>query len=312
MPLHPNLAAALAAFPPRGEPVGTPAERRAEMRAGWEEMGGTMYATVPPLADERDVRIGSDAGEIQVRIYRPASGTLPAYVYVHGGGWWLGSLDESDSSCRQRAVDAGCVVISLDYRLAPEHRFPAAVDDVWAAARWVFANAAELDIDPARVVVGGASAGGNLAAALTLLARDEPGVSFVGQVLEVPVLDLTLSTCSDSAEEFAVGYGFTKTDLLECVDFYLGDQDPKQVLASPLLAELHDLPPALITTAEFDPVRDDGEAYAAKLAAAGVAATLQRWDGQVHGSMEADVAVPEVAAEYRAAIASFLRSRFRS
>jgi acetyl esterase len=310
MPVHPRIAAVLAMFPPRTEPVGTPAERRAAMNAGWEETGSVFYSAEAPLPDERDVKVPSAAGDVAIRVYRSAPGTLPAYVFVHGGGWWLGSLDETNSFCRRRAADAGCVVISVDYRLAPEHRFPAAVHDVWTAVQWVFANTEYLGIDPARVVIGGASAGGNLAAAMTLLARDDPGVNFVGQILEAPVLDLTLTTSAASAEAFADGYGFTKADLIECVEFYLGDQDPKDVLASPLLADLQDLPPALVTTAEYDPIRDDGEAYAAKLAAAGVPVTSRRWEGQVHGSMEADVASPETAAEYRAFIRGFLRSRF--
>ena len=281
------------------------------MNAGWEETGSVLYGVEPPLSDERDVTVPSEAAEgVAIRIYRPAPGTLPAYVFVHGGGWWLGSLDESNSTCRRRAADAGCVVISVDYRLAPEHRFPAAVHDVWTAVQWVFANAEALDIDPTQVVVGGASAGGNLAAAMTLLARDDPNINFAAQIPEVPVLDLTLTTCAASAAEFATGYGFTKADLIECVEFYLGDQDPKDVLASPLLADLQGLPPAFVTTAEYDPIRDDGEAYAAKLAAAGVSVTLRRWEGHVHGSMEADVAAPETAAEYRTAIAEYLRAHF--
>jgi acetyl esterase/lipase len=307
MPLHPKIQAVLAAFPPDQAPTGTPAERRAEMTAGREETGATMYGLAAPVAEEHDMLVPSDAGGVPIRVYRPGPGTLPAYVFVHGGGWWLGTLDESDGTCRRRAADADCVVISVDYRLAPEHPFPAAVDDAWAAVRWVVAHAGELDIDPSRVAIGGMSAGGNIAAAVTLLAREDPVVRFATQILEVPVLDLTLATCVASADEFATGYGFTRTDLVECVEFYLGGQDPNDVLASPLLADLHDLPAALITTAEYDPIRDDGEAYAAKLAEAGVPATLRRWDGQVHGTMEADVVVPEVAAEYRALIADFLR-----
>jgi acetyl esterase len=310
MPLHPNIEAALKLLPPREEPVGTPAERRAEAHARWAESRGLMTAELPALADERDVQVPSPTGGVPVRVYRPGPGTLPAYIFLHGGGWWLGGLDESDGMCRRRAVDASCVVISVDYRLAPEDRFPAAVDDGWAVAQWVFANAAELDVDPSRVVIGGGSAGGNIAAALTLLARDDSAVNFVAQVLEVPATDLTLTTGAACIEEFASGYGLSKADLHECVDFYLGDHDPKDVLVSPMLADLHDLPPALITTAEYDPVRDDGEAYAAKLAEAGVPVTLRRFDGIVHGAMEADAVVPEVAAEYRALVIDFLRSHF--
>jgi acetyl esterase len=202
-------------------------------------------------------------------------------------------------------------VLFPEYRLAPEHPFPAAVDDCWAAAQWVFDNAATLDIDPTRVAIGGGSAGGNIAAAVTLLARDNPATHFVGQVLEVPATDLTLTTGQASIEEFGEGYSLSKADLHECLDFYLGGADAKDPLASPLLADLRDLPPALVTTAECDVVRDDGAAYAAKLADAGVPVSYHCWDGQVHGSMEIDVLLPDVAAAYLAELTDFLRGVFK-
>jgi acetyl esterase len=222
----------------------------------------------------------------------------------------MGSVDDSDASCRRRAEAADCVVLSVDYRLAPEHPFPAAVNDCWAATQWVFAHADELDLDVDRIAIGGGSAGGNLAAAMTLLARDDATVSFVAQVLEIPATDLTLTASQGSAEEFAEGYGLTKADLYESVDFYLGDHDAKDPLASPLLADLHTLPPALVMTSECDPVRDDGEAYAAKLAEASVPVTLHRWDGQVHGSTEIDVLVPDITAAYLREVAAFLQAAF--
>jgi acetyl esterase len=310
MPLDPRVAAALAALPARPDPTGTPAERRAAAHARAAEMEGALSRPRPPLHEERDVNVATDAGEVLVRIYRPRPGRLPALVFIHGGGWWMGSVAESDSTCRRRAEAADCVVLSVDYRLAPEHPFPAAVDDCWAASKWVFEHADELDIDVRRIAIGGGSAGGNLAAATTLLARDDPKVAFVAQVLEIPATDLTLTASQESAEEFAEGYGLTKADLYECAEFYLGDHDPKDPLASPLLADLHSLPPALVMTSECDPVRDDGEAYAAKLAEASVPVTLHRWDGQVHGSTEIDVLVPDVAAAYLDEVAEFLRSAF--
>jgi acetyl esterase len=310
MPLDPRIEAALAALPTEVDRSRPPAERREEGRARGKAMAGLLSALVPPLAEERDELVPSPNGGVPVRVYRPSEGTLPALVYIHGGGWWLGSLDETDGLCRRRATAAACVVVSIDYRLAPEHPFPAAVEDCWAACRWVFENADTLGIDRARIAVGGGSAGGNLAAAMTLLARDDPDVSFVAQLLEVPATDLTLTASRGSAEEFASGYALSRDDLIECVGFYLGDHDPTDHLASPLLAELHDLPPALVTTAEFDPVRDDGEAYAAKLAAAGVPTTLQRGDGLVHGAQEMDGLLPDVAAAYREELTRFLRSAF--
>jgi acetyl esterase len=301
MALDPRIAAALALLPERPDPTGTPAQRRAEAAA----RGASMAAPPStPVLHEQDV----DAGGVPVRVYRPREGVLPAYVFLHGGGWWLGTLDECDALCRLRAELLGCVMISVDYRLAPEHPFPTPLDDCWAAVQWVFANADQLGIDPARVAIGGGSAGGNLAAAVTLLARDTD-LRFVAQVLEIPATDLTLVTCSGSADEFASGYGLSQADLVECVGFYLGDHDAKDPLASPLLGELHDLPPALVTVAECDVVRDDGEAYAAKLEAAGVPVTLRRWEGQVHGSMEVELVVPDVAEAYRQDLVDFLRPR---
>ncbi|MDQ1696269.1 MAG: acetyl esterase [Frankiaceae bacterium] len=310
MALDPRVAQALAALPDRPDPTGTPAERREAARARAAEMEGLLSRPRPALHEERDVNVVTDDADVLVRIYRPRPGRLPALIFIHGGGWWMGSVNESDASCRRRAEAADCVVLSVDYRLAPEHPFPAAVNDCWAATHWVFAHADELGIDVERIAIGGGSAGGNLAAAMTLLARDEPKVTFVAQVLEIPATDLTLTASQGSAEEFAEGYGLTKADLYECADFYLGDHDAKDPLASPLLADLHSLPPALVMTSECDPVRDDGEAYAAKLAEAAVPVTLHRWDGQVHGSTEIDVLVPDVAEAYLREVAEFLRHAF--
>ncbi|MEY2476362.1 MAG: acetyl esterase [Actinomycetota bacterium] len=312
MPLDPRIEAALALLPTEVDRSRSAADRRAEARARGEAGAGLLSAIVPPLAEERDELVPTAAGGVPVRIYRPSEGLLPALVYIHGGGWWLGTLDETNGLCRRRAVAAECVVVSVDYRLAPEYPFPAAVEDCWAATRWVFEHADRLSIDPSRVAIGGGSAGGNLAAAMTLLAREDPDVSLVAQLLEVPATDLTLTAGRGSIDEFASGYFLTRDDLMECVEFYLGDHDPTDQLASPLLADLHDLPRALVTTAEFDPVRDDGEAYAAKLAAAGVPVTLERGAGLVHGAAELDGLLPDVAAAYRELVTTFLRSAFKT
>ncbi|HVV77363.1 MAG TPA: alpha/beta hydrolase [Mycobacteriales bacterium] len=302
MPLDPRIELALGLLPPMDR-SGTPAERRAR---GLGAGPVIPHAETVPLDEECDVVVPSAWGGVPVRVYRPHAGTLPGLIWIHGGGWWTGSLDLEDRGCRQRARLAGCVIVSIDYRLAPEHPFPSALDDCWAVATWVADNAGELGIDPARLAISGGSAGANLAAAVTLLARDAGGPHFVGQVLEVPATDLTLAAGARSIDECAEGYFLTKQDLIECRDFYVGDADPSDWRISPLLADLHDLPPALVMTSEYDPVRDDGEAYAAKLATAGVPVTMRRWDGMVHGSAGLEVVVPEIAAEYNAMVKEFL------
>jgi acetyl esterase len=287
--------------------TGTAAERRAKLIAR-RAARGTPPSVLdgPSDLDVRDV----DADGVAVRIYRPTTGKLPVLLYFHGGGWWQGGLDDADASCRRRASDLGIVVISVDYRLAPEHPFPAGLDDCMTVARWVAASASELDIDPQRVALAGGSAGGNLAAALALRARDEGGPAFVAQVLEYPGMDLRMKGAS--VDEYGEGYGFTIADLQECVRFYVGETgDPTQPLVSPVFADLHDLPPALVTTCEYDPMRDSGEEFAEKLGQAGVRVVLRRWEGIGHGCAEMDGLLPDIAAAYRAELYAFLRDAFR-
>jgi acetyl esterase len=310
MTLDPRIEAILAVLPERPPAVGTPAERRAAARAQTGQMPPLRQPS-EAMVNELDAAAVGPAGGVPVRVYRPSAGVLPALIFIHGGGWWTGELGDSDELCRRRAATAGCVVVSIDYRLAPEHPFPSGLDDCWAATRWVFAQADELGIDPQRIAISGGSAGGNLAAAVTLMAREAGDVRFVAQVLEIPATDLTLEASRASAEEFAEGYMLTQADLVECAEFYLSGHDPADPLASPLRAELHDLPPALILTCECDPVRDDGEAYAAKLDTSGVPVTLIRWDGMVHGSAELGAIVPEIAERYTDEVARFLRRAFK-
>ena len=310
MPIDPRLKQALDAMAAVPKPVGTPAERRQQLHEAMRQLAAALPADAPGLSDVRDVVVPSLDGGVRVRVYRPMPGLLPGYVYFHGGGWWAGDIDLVDQIARTRAVETGCVVVSVDYRLAPEHPFPAPLDDCWSAVRWVVSNAEELGVDPRRVVVGGGSAGGNLAAAVCLLAREDPDVQIAAQVLEVPAVDLTLTTGAESLRLYGKGYGLDEPDIVECVQFYVGDHDPKDPLVSPIYADLHELPPALVTTAECDPLRDDGEAYAEKLREAGVPATLRRWDGHVHGSMELASVVPEAARAYVAEIDAFLREIF--
>jgi acetyl esterase len=204
---------------------------------------------------------------------------------MHGGGWQHGSIDELvvDAACRERAVGAGCVVGSVDYRLAPEHPFPTALHDCYAALTWLVQRSARLGLRPELVSVGGASAGGNLAAALALLCRDRGGPPLAFQLLEVPALDLDLASLSPAAFEVAVD--LSEPALSEAASVYAAGTPRDDPLLSPLRAtSLADLPPAHVMTAELDPLREQGEAYAARLCAAGVAATCTRHPGALHGS----------------------------
>jgi acetyl esterase len=238
--------------------------------------------------------ITGPGGPMFVRIYRPKDPLRAGLVYFHGGGWVLGSLESADASCRAIANRSDCVVISIDYRLAPETKFPGAVEDAYAAVRWVADNAAELRIDPERIAVGGASAGGNLAAAAALLARDRGGPRIAFQLLTVPVAEL--SSRAESHREFAEGFGLSAADMtwfgLHYVRTPADADDPR---ASVLRADLHGLPPAFVITAECDPLRDDGEAYAEKLKKLGIRATFKRYPGMFHGFMSFPSVLPEAA-----------------
>jgi acetyl esterase len=202
-------------------------------------------------------------------------------VYYHGGGWVVGDLDSHDWTCRMIANAADCAVISVDYRLAPEHRFPAAFEDSLAALKWVAANAAMLRIDPARISVGGDSAGGNLAAGVALALRDDGTIKLKAQVLTYPIVDLTWAY----DERFAQGVALTNGSMRFYIDAYAPDiAQRKDWRASPMFAKsLKDLPPALVLLAGFDPLCAEGEAYAARLAQEGVATTVRRYPGQMHG-----------------------------
>lgn len=248
------------------------------------ELLSTMRAAPAPVASAVDRRIPGPGGEIPVRIYTPnGTAPFPLLVYFHGGGWVLGSLETHDGICRELANGAGCVVVSVDYRLAPEHRYPAAAEDCYAATRWAAANAGELGADPKRLAVGGDSAGGNLAAVVPQMARDRGGPPIVFQLLIYPATD---SACdAPSQRENADGYLLTYADMLWFWGHYLGDSTKgAEPYASPLrAARVNGLPPALVITAEFDPLRDEGEHYAKRLEEAGVPARLSRYHGMIHG-----------------------------
>jgi acetyl esterase len=235
-----------------------------------------------PVAEVRDLVVDT-LPPIAARIYRPRTGTLPLLVYFHGGGWVVGSVTISDPFCRALANASGCAVISVEYRLAPEDRYPAAADDAYAATRWSADHASELGIDASRIAVGGSSAGGNLAAVVTLMARERGAPMIAFQLLHVPVTDHDFDTASYRAN--GTGFGLTRSGMRWFWDHYAPDPSLRdEAYASPLRAkDLSGLPPAHVVTAECDPLRDEGKAYATRLRQAGVATTYVEYPGMVHG-----------------------------
>lgn len=248
-----------------------------------------MLAQLPGLepeavAEVEDRLIPGPGGQIPVRFYTPqGQAPFPLLVFFHGGGFVMGSIELYDEFCRALTNGAGCIVISVGYRLAPEHKFPAAVEDCYAAAKWVAVNANAIGGDSMRIAVGGDSAGGNLAAVVTLMARDKGTIPLVLQLLMYPATNLAHDT--PSAQENANDYFLTRDDMYWFRSLYLSsDADRNNPHASPLRAQdLHGLPPALVITAEYDPLRDEGEAYAARLRDAGVTTTCTRYNGMIHG-----------------------------
>ena len=235
----------------------------------------------PVIAEARLVVLG---GKVAVRAYRPVLGeTLPALVFFHGGGWTIGDLDTHDVVCRQLAAGARCAVFSVDYRLAPEHPFPAAVDDCFFATEYILRNADSLKVDPKHIAVGGDSAGGNLAAVVALMARDEAGPPLCGQLLIYPATD---QRCAfPSHERNAEGYLLTRDAIRFFRAGYLPNPaDRTDLRASPLLAASHaGLPPAFVLTAGYDPLVDEGRAYAERLTSAGVEVAYKEYSDMVHG-----------------------------
>jgi acetyl esterase len=239
----------------------------------------------PQIAGVVNRDMQGPAGSLPLRIYTPVGqGPFPLMVFYHGSGFVVCSLDTHDSMARNLCAGTGCVVVSVDYRLAPEAKFPAATDDCLAATRWAVDNAAALGADPSRVVIAGDSAGGNLAAVTALRIRDEGGPRLLGQLLIYPVTDY-IEPGTPSMTENAEGYGLTRAGMAWFWDHYLADKaDGLHPHASPFRANnLSGLPPALVVTAEYDPLRDEGEYYADRLQQAGVPTQMKRWDGMNHG-----------------------------
>ena len=304
MPVKPELEPILAMIEAAELPLSE--QSPADMRAAYAAL--SAFEVKDEVASVVDRTVPGPDGDIPVRVYRPAGSSageaLPVLVWFHGGGWVIGDVDTADGTGRTLANAAGVAVVSVDYRLAPEHPFPAGLDDALAAVRWVADNAESLAVDAGRLAVGGDSAGGNLSAVVAQQLSDA-GAAVRFQLLVYPVTDLRMGTAS--YEENAEGYFLTREAMAWFRGHYLGERDlSEDPRVSPVLADdsaLADLPPALVITAEFDPLRDEGEAYGERLRAAGVDTTVTRYDGMIHGffSMrdflpDATTAIDEAAA----------------
>ncbi|MGC8639394.1 MAG: alpha/beta hydrolase [Isosphaeraceae bacterium] len=286
----------------------TVAQARAQMNMSTQFLG-----SLPRVAGVENRRIPSPGGEIRIRIIKPEGaeqGALPVLVYFHGGGWVLGNLESHEGVCRAIANAAGLIVVVADYRLAPEHAFPAAAEDAHAAAAWVVAHAAEFGGDPARVAVGGDSAGGNLAAVACLMARDRGGPHLAFQLLIYPITDFNLHNAS--YRQFAEGYFLTRGEMAWYWEHYVPKLDDRwHPHASPCQAtDKTGLPPAFVITAGFDVLRDEGEHYAGQLQAAGVHVKIRRYEGMIHSFIrrypffdQGKAAIEEIGRELRQALA---------
>ena len=284
MPLDPQVALYLQTLA-EADSKPAPEISLAEMRRQAEQSAIEQAGKPEHVATVVDRIIPGPGGDIPIRIYTPeGEGPFPVLMYFHAGGWVLGSLAYGDAICRAIAKDTPCIVVSVDYRLAPEHTFPAAPEDCYAATQWVATHAHEFNADAHAIAVGGDSAGGNLSAAVTLMARDrqEPPLCF--QVLIYGETDY-YEPGTPSYTAYAHGYGLTRDDMIWFWEQYLAKkEDATHPYAAPLQAsDLSELPPALIITAEYDPVRDEAEHYAQRLQESGVPVQLSRYHGMIHG-----------------------------
>ena len=284
MPVNPQVQALLDEFERQGLPpfeqLGVTQARLATL--GFRDLQGEPEA----VAEVRDILVPGPAGSLPVRLYHPSPGkALPLVVYFHGGGWVIGDIEVVDRPCRALANASQCVVASVNYRISPETKFPGPVEDCYAATRWLAEHLQVAGADGRFLAVSGDSAGGNLAAAVALMARDRgaPAVSY--QVLIYPVTAPAAGTTFASYRDNAEGYLLTRASMEWFWDHYLANpEDGKNPYASPLFAaNLSGLPPAMVVTAEFDPLRDEGQAYARRLQEAGVSVKLSHYDGMIHG-----------------------------
>lgn len=289
-----------------------PGVTAAMMREGMK--ANPMPIVAPPVHSRQDLAIRGPGGDVRVRLYKPtAAPDLPLVVHFHGGGFVLCDLDTHDGMCSELANASGCAVASVEYRLAPETRFPGPLEDCYAALEQLAGRAASLGCDPGRLAVCGDSAGGNLATAVAMLARDRKGPKLRYQAMIYPALDPGCETAS--MQEFATGYMLTR-DIMKWfwAQYLSGPADAKNPLAAPIVASAADLaglPPATILTAEYDLPRDEGEAYAGKLRAAGVPVIARRYLGMIHGFASlpfitevANRAMADLGADLRAALAA--------
>ena len=311
MTLDPPIQQMLTALESMGNPSlasGTPETAREGFRALTVNL--RRPESVVPVAAVKDVRLPGPAGHLQARVYRPdTTEPVPTILFIHGGGFVIGDIDTHDNQCRTVCRDVGAVVLSVGYRLAPEARFPAAVEDCVAALAWTAAHTAELGGDPARLAIAGDSAGGNLAAVVARLARDAGGPALAAQLLIYPGTDARDDDdLYVSREQNADGYFLTLEDMRWFSDHYVGTADRHDPSLSPLLAEdLTGLAPAIVVTAEYDPLRDEGEAYARALEHAGVPVSLTRYDGLIHGFFDLAPLSPAAAEAVRETCASLKR-----
>jgi acetyl esterase len=285
MPLDPDLKTLLDAMaelnaPPLAE--GTPENARLSFRFMTVDM--RQPANVVPVKETADVTIPTPDGPIAARIYRPdCAGPTPTVLFVHGGGFVIGDIETHDNQARSICAGADSVVVSIDYRLAPEAPWPAAIDDAYAALTWTADNVESLGGDPARLAVAGDSAGGNISAVLAQLSRDN-GPQLAAQLLIYPAVDLDPEAPYQSRIDNAEGYFLTEAEMRWFGDHYIGTppsyDDPRM---SPIKGDLGGLPPALVVTAEYDPLRDEGDAYAAALRSAGVKVDARTYPGLIHG-----------------------------
>ena len=304
--LHPQARALLDMLIARGIPA-VDTLPHLEGRAAYRDRRAVLQPIPPDVAEVRELTADGQHGPIAMRLFRPtvaAGGPLPVLVYFHGGGWVIGDLDTHDTLCRELANASGVAVVSVDYRLAPEHRFPTAYDDAYAATAWVHAHAVDLGLDATRLAVGGDSAGGNLAAAVALGARGVVPIAF--QLLIYPATDMRRG--HPSHVDNGAGYLLTNSLITWFHDHYIVEaKDDLDWRASPLLhGDLAGLPPSLVLTAGYDPLCDEGLAYAEALTAAGNAASYVCFDREIHGFItmgkvldEANTAVALCAAELK-------------